>query len=102
MPDHVKITTGTWIVVADGEKALFLENEGYDQDYNFRVRRIEEQDNPPARDQATDAPGRRSDGPSGHFSAMEPTDWHQIERYVSRRISPTSSTPRPIAAATTA
>ena len=75
-----RIDTGTWIVVADGEKALFLENTGDDRDYNFRVRRIEEQDNPPARDQATDAPGRRSDGPQGHYSAMEPTDWHEIAK----------------------
>jgi protein required for attachment to host cells len=80
MTQRVRIETGTWIVVADGEKALFLENEGDDKDYNFRVRRVEAQENPPAREQATDAPGRRSDGPQGHYSAMEPTDWHELEK----------------------
>ena len=73
-----RIDKGTWIVLADGEKALFLENAGTARTYDFRVRRIEEQDNPPNRDQATGRPGRMSDGPSGHKSAVEETDWHQI------------------------
>lgn len=80
MPHAHRIDTGTWIVIADSEKALFLENEGDARDYNFRVRRIEEHENPPDREQGTDAPGRRSDGPQGHYSAMDETDWHRLEK----------------------
>ena len=80
MSEPRRIETGTWIVVADGEKALFLENVGDAQDYHFQVRRIEEQDNPPNRDQGADRPGRQSDGPSGHYSAVEETDWHRLEK----------------------
>lgn len=78
MPVPPRIDTGTWIVIADGEKALILENEGDAQDFNFRTRRVEEQENPPDRAQGTDAPGRRSDGPQGHYSAMDETDWHRL------------------------
>ncbi len=74
------IGTGTWIVIADGEKALFLENVGDAQHYHFQVRRVEEQDNPPNREQGADRPGRQSDGPSGHYSAVEETDWHRLEK----------------------
>ena len=80
MTSPIRLDTGTWIVVADGEKALFLENAGDAQDYNFQIRRIEEHENPPNRDQTASAPGRRSDGVSGHKSSMEETDWHQLEK----------------------
>jgi len=70
----------TWILIADGEKALFLRNEG-DAEYPvFQVERIEEQDNPPARDQAANRPGRFHDGPSVQRSAVQDTDWHLLEK----------------------
>lgn len=71
---------GAWVLVADGEKALFLVNEGDDQDMNLVVRGKEEQDNPPAREWAASRPGRFNDGPSVHRSAMDDTDWHQLEK----------------------
>jgi protein required for attachment to host cells len=72
---------GAWVVVADGEKALFLVNEGDAQNMNLTLRRKEEQDNPQAQDWATDRPGRMNDGGKGpHKSALEPTDWHQLEK----------------------
>ena len=49
-----------WVLVADGEKALFFENEGTRNTPNFKVVREMEQDNPSTRDQGTDAPGRTS------------------------------------------
>ena len=36
----------TWVLVADGEKALFLENQTDRADPHLRVVRKEEQDNP--------------------------------------------------------
>jgi len=72
---------GAWVVIADGEKALILVNEGDAQNINLVLRRKEAQDNPQAQDWATDRPGRMNDGMGGpHRSALEPTDWHQMEK----------------------
>ncbi|MCS6621333.1 host attachment family protein [Roseibacterium beibuensis] len=74
------LTNGTWVLVADGEKALFLENIG-DADYpQLEVRREKEQDNPKTAQQGTDRPGRFNDGPNVHRSAVEQTDWHHLEQ----------------------
>ncbi len=67
-----RIRTGDRIVLADGEKALFLVNDG-DEDFpNFNVVRKEIQDNPPTREQGTDSPGRFNDGPQVQRSAAHP------------------------------
>ena len=71
---------GTWVLVADGEKALFLENLTDDADPNLRVWREEHQDNPPDREQGTDRPGRFHDAGPGQKSAFEETDWHRLEK----------------------
>ncbi|MEM9755269.1 MAG: host attachment family protein [Pseudomonadota bacterium] len=71
---------GAWVVIADGEKALFLVNEGDDQDMNLVLRRKEEHENPKAQDWATDKPGRFNDGPTPQKSAVQNTDWHQLEK----------------------
>jgi len=75
---RVTLKHGLWIVVADGEKALFLRNDGDTTYPNFQVVQEMEQDNPPTREQGTDRPGRFSDGPSAHRSAVADTDWHRI------------------------
>lgn len=71
---------GAWVVIADGEKALFLVNDGDDQDMNLVLRRKEEHENPKAQDWATDRPGRFNDGPAPQRSAVDDTDWHQLEK----------------------
>lgn len=76
--DRIALKTGLWLMVADGEKALFLKNEGDTAYPNFQVVREIEQDNPPTREQGTDRPGRLSDGPSAHRSAVADTDWHKV------------------------
>ena len=70
----------TWVVVADGEKALFLVNQGDEVDMNLAVLRKDEQDNPPARDWAANRPGRFNDGPAPQRSAVQDTDWHELEK----------------------
>lgn len=78
--NHSPLTNGTWVLVADGEKALFLRNDG-DADFPvLTVVRQEAQENPPTRDQGTDRPGRLSDGPSVQRSAVGDTDWHWLEK----------------------
>jgi len=74
----IKLKHGIWIMVADGEKALFLKNIGDKKFPNLEVVQMMEQDNPPTREQGTDSPGRYNDGPSVHRSAVEETDWHRI------------------------
>ncbi len=69
-----------WVIVADGEKALFLVNRGDEIDMNLEVLRKDQQDNPPAREWAENRPGRFNDGPSVHRSAVDDTDWHQLEK----------------------
>ena len=74
------LATGTWVLIADGEKALFLENIGDTEHPVLEVRREERQDNPPTGEQAANRPGRFNDGPSVHRSAVEDTDWHQLAK----------------------
>ena len=73
-----KVDNKVWVLVADGEKALFFENTGTRKNPVFKVVSEMEQDNPPTREQGTDAPGRMNDSGPGHKSAMEPTDWHRL------------------------
>src|SRR5690348_201438 len=71
-----RLKHGIWVLVADGEKALFLRNEGDAEYPNLQVVRELHEENPATRDQGTDRPGRLSDGPSAHRSAVADTDWH--------------------------
>lgn len=77
---QIKLKHGLWVVVADGEKALFLKNEGDTEYPNLTVVRELHEENPPTREQGSDRPGRFSDGPSVHRSAVADTDWHRIEK----------------------
>ena len=52
MMKDLKLKPQTWVVVADGEKALFLINRGDAEYPNLDVFREEEHDNPPAREWA--------------------------------------------------
>ncbi len=74
-----KLENGTWIVVADSEKALFLRNQTDHEDPNFEIIAKEEQDRPPEAG-PTDRPGRRSDSGPNQMSAMEDTHWHELAR----------------------
>ncbi|SEW02786.1 Protein required for attachment to host cells [Cognatiyoonia koreensis] len=78
-----KIKNGTWVVVADGEKALFLENLTDGENPNLKVIAKDEQDNPKSIDQGANRPGRGHDnGPQGHGqrSAFDDTDWHELAK----------------------
>jgi protein required for attachment to host cells len=74
------LTKGTWVLVADGEKALFLRNDLDDRDPDLNVMRIETQDNPPDREQSADRPGRMPDTGRQQRSAMDDTDWHLLAK----------------------
>lgn len=75
---EIRLRHGLWVVVADGEKALILRNEGDAQYPNLSVMREMKEENPPTRQQGSDRPGRYNDGPNVHRSAVEDTDWHRL------------------------
>jgi len=68
----------TWAAIADGARSLILVNEGTDRAPQLSLLAKDELENPPAREQGTDRPGRLSDAGSGRKSATEQTDWHQV------------------------
>lgn len=76
----IKLEKETWVLVADGEKALFLRNEGGAASPQLTVARVEQQDNPRQGEQVSDKPGRRADTGVGQRSAMEEADWHQLAK----------------------
>ena len=76
----IRLEHDSWVVVADGEKALFLRNEGDAEYPDLEVFRQVREENPATREQGTDRPGRFSDGPGPHKSAVQETDWHRVEK----------------------
>ena len=74
----------TWAAIADGARSLILVNQGTDAAPQLSLLAKDELDNPPAREQISDRPGRLSDSGSGRKSATEQTDWHQVseDRFV--------------------
>lgn len=77
----LKIEQGDWVVVCDGRKALILENVGDEKFPNLQTKEVYEQENPPTREQGTDAPGRAFSSVGNVRSAVDQTDWHgQAER----------------------
>jgi len=77
----IRLEHGIWVLVADGEKALFLHNKGDAEYPNLEVVREMRDENPPTREQGTDQPGRYFDGGGNvHKSGFAETDWHRIEK----------------------
>lgn len=74
----MNLANNSLVLVADGRKMLFLRNHGNEAQMDLQLEAHQEQDNPPTREQGTDVPGR-SLGSGGRRSAMEQTDFHQIE-----------------------
>lgn len=72
----------TWVAVADGEKAVILQNMDIDARPDLRVLSVKEIDNPPARDQGVARAGRMNDGSAGgaRKSAFEETDFHRLAK----------------------
>jgi protein required for attachment to host cells len=75
----VKIRHGDWVVVCDGKKALLLENAGDEKFLNLKTKEVYEHPDPKTHEQGTDAPGRAINSVDGRRSAMEQTDWHDLE-----------------------
>lgn len=74
------LTHGTWVLVADGEKALFLRNDLDQINPGLTVVREESQPNPANGASMSDRPGRMPDPGAGQRSAMEVPDWHRLAK----------------------
>lgn len=78
-----------WYLLAMAEKSLFLRNQGDEKFPNLRTEKVFEDENPPSHEQGIDRPGRVAESAAtGRRSAVEPTDWHQIEEHrFARRVA---------------
>ena len=79
--EQLKIPHHALVFVGDGRKALFLRNEGDEKFSNLKTEKVFEDENPPSHEQGTDRPGHIGKGSQGRRSAVEPTDWHDIEEH---------------------
>ena len=78
----LKIPNNALVFVGDGRKALFLRNHGDAKFPNLRTEKVFEEENPSTHEQGSDRPGRLSEAAlAGRRSAVEPTDWHDIEEH---------------------
>jgi len=77
----VTIDHDAWVMVGDGEKALFFRNEGDPLHPNLEVIDVLEQENPKTHEQGTDRPGRTHNSVGTHRSAMQQTNWHKLEKH---------------------
>lgn len=78
MPVHIR--HNDWILVGDGSKAKFLRNAGDAEQLRLETLELLEHRNPPNREQAADRPGRLQDRGVQQRSAVQETDWHQLEK----------------------
>lgn len=82
----MKLETGTWVVIADGEKYLLLENIGDREFLHLKMVEHKTSENPAARELSTDRAGRQHDSArdlGGEVAAwgksgMQETDWHRV------------------------
>ena len=80
--NRLKIPHNALVFVGDGQKALFLRNEGDEFALNLKTERVFEDVNPQTHLQGSERPGRVSKShSSGQRSAVEPVDWHHIEEH---------------------
>lgn len=69
------------VFVGDGQKALFLRNDGDKQHPNLITERVFTDQNPPTHEQGTDRPGRAFMRAGTNLrSSVEITDWHELEK----------------------
>jgi protein required for attachment to host cells len=75
-----KIPHDALVFVGDGRKAMFLQNAGDALSPNLKTEKVFEDANPMTHQQGSDRPGRVSEAAlAGRKSAVELTDWHDIE-----------------------
>jgi protein required for attachment to host cells len=74
----MQIDQDALVMVVDGRKMLMFRNRGDEVYPQLEVEEAREQDNPPTREQGSDAPGRNLGSAGGRGGGMEQTDFHRI------------------------
>ena len=69
----------SFILVADGQTMLFFRNDGDTEYLNLTVEDKDVQDNPPDREQKTDAAGAHMGSTGVSTDSFGETDYHQLE-----------------------
>jgi protein required for attachment to host cells len=82
----IRIPHDAIVFVGDGRKALFLRNEGDEKFPNLKTESVFLDKNPPTHEQGTDRPGRSYSSIGPGRSAVEPTDWHDLEEHHFARV----------------
>lgn len=79
--DKLTIPNDALILIADGQKALFLRNRG-DRDFpDLSVEQVFKTKDPPTREQGSDRPGRTFKRAHTNLrSSVETTDWHTLQK----------------------
>jgi protein required for attachment to host cells len=76
----LKIPHDAFVFVGDGRKALFLRNDGDEKFPYLKTEKVFVDENPSSHEQGTERAGRVSKASqTGGRSAVEPTDWHELE-----------------------
>ncbi|TAK48909.1 MAG: host attachment protein [Xanthobacteraceae bacterium] len=75
----IKIPHDAIVFVGDGRKALFLRNDGDAKFPNLKTEQVFIHDTPATHELGADKPGRGFSGIDQRRSAMEQTDWHDLE-----------------------
>lgn len=85
----MKIEHNSWVLVADGRKALIAQNVGQLFEPKLEVRKVmEAEPNPPTHVQGTDRPGRSHSSTGPGRSAVGQTDWHdQAETEFAKQVA---------------
>ncbi len=73
---NLKIPSESWVVVCDGQKALFLQNEGDSELLNLKPVEILAESHARTSELGTDRPGRSFQSQGHSRSAAEATDLH--------------------------
>lgn len=73
----LKLAEGEWVVVADGAKALLLENIGDAKFPNLKTLSVRQHEDLLTSEQGAERPGRVHASAGTARSAVEQTDWHE-------------------------
>jgi protein required for attachment to host cells len=78
----LEIPHDAFVLVGDGQKALFLRNVGDEKYPNLKTECVFVDDNPPTHEQGRDRPGRAFKRAGTNLrSGVEDTDWHDLEQH---------------------
>ncbi len=77
----IQIPHDAVVFIGDGRKALFLRNRGDEKFPNLRTERVFVDTNPATHEQGTERPGRGHSSVGPGRSAVESTDWHDLEEH---------------------